>query len=193
MLSITTATTARAALLSAAALSTSPASAAAAASTSIPRSLLAIRTFYTWNIPTTTPRTTLDDGSQLIHRTQPTTTTPSPSSSSSSSQQNPQPSIESLPPRLRPYRQRSTLTAEQISTLCSLRSSDPDTWTVVQLARRFDVAPAFVMRVTNAGGDKEAIRARRKVVEEQEARRFEGLSVGKKMRAVDRIRRKALW
>ncbi|KAI8914016.1 mitochondrial ribosomal protein subunit L20-domain-containing protein [Powellomyces hirtus] len=157
---------------------------------------LARRTFYTWNIPTTTPRVILSDGSTLIHRhnnvnsnnnsnnNKNNNKTPTSSSTSTTATSD----LEArLPPRLRPYRPRSVLTAEQIAELKSLRTEDPDTWTVVQLARKFDVAPTFVMRV--APPPKERV----EVVKALERKRFEGLSIGKKMRAVDRIRRKATW
>ncbi|TPX55314.1 hypothetical protein PhCBS80983_g05408 [Powellomyces hirtus] len=149
---------------------------------------LARRTFYTWNIPTTTPRVILSDGSTLIHRHNNYNSNNNKTPASSSTSTTATSDLEArLPPRLRPYRPRSVLTAEQIAELKSLRSEDPDTWTVVQLARKFDVAPTFVMRV--APPPKERV----EVVKALERKRFEGLSIGKKMRAVDRIRRKATW
>ncbi|KAJ3020531.1 hypothetical protein HKX48_000668 [Thoreauomyces humboldtii] len=142
--------------------------------TSFPQCATA-RTFYSFTTPTTTPRIVLDDGSTLIHRRQPTT-------ASSGT-----PSEASLPPRLRTYPKRAILTPAQIAEVKSLRESDPDTWTVVQLARRFNTFPAFVMRVAPCPVE------RKKMVRESEERRFESLSIGKKKTAIDRLRRKDLW
>ncbi|KAI8815926.1 mitochondrial ribosomal protein subunit L20-domain-containing protein [Fimicolochytrium jonesii] len=153
-------------------------------STILPRSakyptISALRTFYSWNVPADTPRTTLDDGSVLIQRHH---KAPAP-------QVLPASTLNNLPPALRPPHPASSteITAAQLAELQKLRREDPDTWTVTQLARKFNVPPALVMR------EAKCPPARKRMIVATERERFERMSIARKVRAVDRIRRKALW
>ncbi|KND02122.1 uncharacterized protein SPPG_02616 [Spizellomyces punctatus DAOM BR117] len=133
---------------------------------------LLCRSFYTWNIPTDTPRVVLDDGSTLIHRHA------APVKPSSE---------KDLPPRLRTYPKRSWLTQQQIEEARTLRQEDPDTWTVQELARKYNSYPGFIMRIAPCPKD------RKDMLKKQAETEFENLPLGKKKTRIDRIRRKALW
>lgn len=97
-------------------------------------------------------------------------------------------SLEShLPPRVRNYPTRSKLSDIEIQEMKDLRKTDPDGNTVMQLAKRFNTYPGFVLKHTEISVE------RKKKLEFQFEREFEGLSISKKKRLIDRIRRKALW
>jgi Mitochondrial ribosomal protein subunit L20 len=127
-----------------------------------------LRTFYTQNIPSTTPRTLLDDGSVLIAKHSPAT----PST---------------LPPLIRTHTARSNLSSEEIKEIRTLRQTDGDTWTVLNLARKFDTSPGLIMQVSKCPAE------RKEMLKEQAMEAFSRLSIGKKKRAIDRVRRKELW
>ncbi|KAJ3214765.1 hypothetical protein HDU67_001210 [Dinochytrium kinnereticum] len=127
--------------------------------------------FYTWHIPKDTKRIKLDDGSTLIFKRK----------------EAPTPTVETLPPRLREYPQRSILTKEQIAEARRLRNEDPDTWTIQQLARRYNTFPGFIMRIAPIPEH------RRQFLAKQREDEFNRLTISKKMTLIDRMRRKALW
>ncbi|KAI9363957.1 mitochondrial ribosomal protein subunit L20-domain-containing protein [Zopfochytrium polystomum] len=93
-----------------------------------------------------------------------------------------------LPPRLRrAYPQRSILTEAQIHECRQLRESDPDTWTVSQLAKRYNTFPGFILSIAPCPAERKAF------LREQREREFERLPISKKVTAIDRMRRKMLW
>eukprot|EP00842_Homolaphlyctis_polyrhiza_P000942 jgi/Hompol1/1849/HPOL_005024-RA len=150
---------------------TGSASAAASASASPAKRLAlaaaTVRSFYTFNVPTDTPRIQLDDGSKLVflQRLEPA----------------------QLPPRVRTFPERAMLSSEQINRMRELRESDPDSWTVLRLAREFNTFPGFVMMVTRC--PKERV----DFLLEKAQQDFDAISISKKLRAINRLRRKELW
>jgi hypothetical protein len=126
------------------------------------------RSFYTFHIPSV-QSVTLDDGS-ILH------TKPRMNSIT-----------KELPPRVRTFPPRAKLCNEQIEQIKQLRTSDPDTNTVLQLAKKFNTFPGFIMRITQCPT------ARKQKLVQQAQEQFEQLSLSKKKRAIDRMRRKALW
>ncbi|KAJ3109506.1 hypothetical protein HDU97_005163 [Phlyctochytrium planicorne] len=129
------------------------------------------RSFYTWYTPKDTKRVRLDDGSTLIYKHKET----------------PVPTPETLPPRLREYRQRSILTKEQIAEARALRTEDPDRWTVQELARKYDTFPAFIMKIAPIP------ESRKQYLKRKQEDDFNKLSISKKQTIIDRLRRKSLW
>ncbi|TPX34005.1 hypothetical protein SmJEL517_g03244 [Synchytrium microbalum] len=107
-----------------------------------------IRTFYTWKVPASTPRLTLDDGSTLIYRNpnkaHPSTTSPT---------LNPIAATH-LPPPIRKEPSYPRLTPAQITRIAELRNSDPDLWTVKTLATEFNTYPAMIMRIVRVPDDR---------------------------------------
>ncbi|KAI8620136.1 hypothetical protein BC830DRAFT_1164794 [Chytriomyces sp. MP71] len=141
------------------------------------RSLM--RSFYTWNVPTDTPRVTLDDGSVLISRAKAAV----PVASSL-------PNAAALPPRVRSFPARSKMTAEQEEECIRLRTEQPDVWTVSALCKRYNTYPGKVLELT-----AEAMKnsPRKQMLANQEKKRFDSLPISKKVTIIDRYRRKALW
>ena len=139
---------------------------------------LIIRSFYTQKNNLGSPLITLDDGSKLYSFAQ---------TGFNNVIQNDK-SLESLlPPRVRKYPTRSKMTDSEIQEMKELRKKDADTNTVLKLAKRFNTYPGFVLKHTEISLE------RKKRLESQFEREFEGLSISKKKRLIDRIRRKALW
>lgn len=140
-----------------------------------------LRTFYTYHGDKESSFklvATLDDGSTLFRLT------PTPAQSIETAKPH---SLESLPPRVRTFPPRTKLSLEQIDEMKILRSSDPDINTVLQLARKFNTYPGFVLKHTSCPPE------RKQRLISQETIAFEALSLSKKKRALDRIRRKDLW
>jgi hypothetical protein len=127
--------------------------------------------FYTFNTPKDTPRVVLSDGSVLIQRQKtqaPTEWMP-------------------LPPPLRktsPFRQLSDAEKKE---LISLRTSNPDLWTVHKLALKFNIPNLQVISLVKCPLE------RKERLEKEMEQEFKELSVGKKRTIIERIRRKALW
>ncbi|KAJ3411946.1 NEDD8-activating enzyme E1 regulatory subunit [Chytridiales sp. JEL 0842] len=132
------------------------------------------RSFYTWHLPKDSKRCKLDDGSLFIHRKLPNSTDQVSTESS-------------LPPRLRSYPQRSKLTESQIQEARMLRQQDPDTWTVSELAKKYNTFPGFIMSIAPCP------KGRKAYIEQQKREQFESLPLSKKVTMIDRARRKALW
>lgn len=95
--------------------------------------------------------------------------------------------LAKLPPLVHRHPARTLLTSEQIRDMQRLRTLDADRWTVGQLSRRFGTFPGFVLAVTRCPA------ARRQLLEHQQNARFQTMAASKQLRAVDRVRRKALW
>ncbi|KAI8838405.1 hypothetical protein BC829DRAFT_447409 [Chytridium lagenaria] len=95
--------------------------------------------------------------------------------------------IRRPPPRLREHPKRSIMSKEQIEEARRLRTEDPDTWTVQQLARKYNTFPAFILRIAPMP------QQRREFLERQKEDSFNKLSISKKQTLIDRMRRKALW
>lgn len=98
----------------------------------------------------------------------------------------PEPATD-LPPRVREFKPRQKLSATQIEEMKTLRLQDPDIYTVKQLAKKYNVLPSFVLKHTICPEE------RKLKLQKEEALKFEQLPISKKVRAIDRIRRKALW
>lgn len=96
-------------------------------------------------------------------------------------------SEELLPPRVRNYPKRSILSKEQIKEMKDMRRQDPDRFTVLQLAKKFNTFPGFVLKHTQISPE------RKEKLELEEMVRFENLKLSDKKRMIDRMRRKALW
>lgn len=139
-------------------------------------------------------------GITFIHRPPPTAPTPhsltiAPSSpllqKSESSALNPSsaPGTSSLPPVLGsgPPEKRYHLTPEQIAEMQSLRASDPKTYTVSVLAKRFDCSPAFVQ--ITAPADKPRREALERALSEQKA----GWGYRKRLQREITQKRRSLW
>ncbi|KAJ3367793.1 hypothetical protein HDU91_001086 [Kappamyces sp. JEL0680] len=94
---------------------------------------------------------------------------------------------DDLPPRVRQFPPRSILSKEQIEEMKTLRQQDPDANTVLQLARRFNTFPGFVLKHTTCPLDRKARLAKDAAIQ------FDSLPISKKKRSLDRMRRKALW
>jgi hypothetical protein len=94
---------------------------------------------------------------------------------------------ENLPPRLREYPPRAKLSAEQIKEIQSKRQSDPDRFTVSQLAKEYNSFPGFIMRITQCPPERKA------KLESKANEEFASFSISKKKAIIDRLRRKALW
>lgn len=128
------------------------------------------------------PIAVLGDGSTLYKLSAVAATTSLVEASNSSSL-----SETNLPPRVREYPARSKLSDSQIQEMKELRLNDPDTNTVLQLAKRFNTFPGFVLKHTKISNE------RRETLILQHEREFEGMSLSNKKRLVDKIRRKQLW
>ncbi|TPX53118.1 hypothetical protein SeMB42_g00981 [Synchytrium endobioticum] len=145
-----------------------------------------IRTFYTYNVPKETPRLTLDDGSTLIYRKQPSAKVAIPDTSASNSTATiSAPSI--LPPPLRHEQAYPKLTESQIQHIQELRTSDPDLWTVKTLAKEFNTYPSMIMRIVRVPDD------RREYLVSEMDKWWYRLPLYKKKTVLDRMRRKAHW
>jgi hypothetical protein len=129
--------------------------------------ILRIRSFYSVNIPKGN-RITLSDGSKVLIPVA-------------------QQLAERLPPRVRTYPPRATLTNEQVKEIQLKRQSDPDRFTVLQLAKEYNTFPGFIMRLTRCPQQR-----KEKLLKEAEDL-FERLTLSKKKATIDRLRRKALW
>jgi hypothetical protein len=92
-----------------------------------------------------------------------------------------------LPPRVREFVPRQKLNQDQIEEMKSLRLQDPDVHTVKQLAKRYGVLPSFVLKHTICPIE------RKLKIQKEQADQFQALPLSKKVRQIDRIRRKALW
>ncbi|KAI9199873.1 uncharacterized protein BJ171DRAFT_517233 [Polychytrium aggregatum] len=137
------------------------------------------RSFYSWNIPTNTPRVALDDGSLLIHRKAPT---PTPVQVFRSESQ--------LPPLARPNkveRPHRALTPAEVREAQTLRHNDPDSWCVEYLAERYNTSAEEIMEKVKAP------KIRKEFLVEREVEQFERLGISKKKAIIERIRRKSLW
>ena len=128
------------------------------------------RQFYTSQNAKLTKKVVLGDGSVLMLR----------------ETQSIQPVTE-LPPRVRTYPNRSTLTQEQIQQVKLLRKTDPDVNTVLQLAKKFNTFPGFIMSITQCPSERKQ-RLKAEAIE-----KFNALPVSKKKRSIDRLRRKETW
>ena len=132
----------------------------------------------TWSVPESLPRTILDDGSVLITRnapSQPTQTT------------------KKLPPLLRPRKTHfkstliSPLSPAQEQEIIQHRLSNPHFWTVSRLASEYKTYPLRILNLVQCPAE------RREKLEKEKVEEWENMSVGRKMKLLDRIRRKALW
>jgi CBS domain containing-hemolysin-like protein len=75
----------------------------------------------------------------------------------------------------------------QVEEIKLKRHSDPDRFTVLQLAKEYNTFPGFIMRHTQCPPER-----KEKLLKEAEYS-FEKLSLSKKKVIIDRLRRKALW
>ncbi|KAJ3050679.1 hypothetical protein HK097_008332 [Rhizophlyctis rosea] len=138
----------------------------------IPNRTTSRTSYYTFNVPSDTPRTELDDGSILIARHKPTTILPE----------------SYLPPRLDRYAESiPPLTKEQKEEIRRLRTEDPDRWTVSELAKEFETLPLYVVRCCAAP------RERIEFVQKKDQERFDELPFRRKLTHIQRLRRRALW
>ncbi|KAJ3276564.1 30S ribosomal protein S11, chloroplastic [Terramyces sp. JEL0728] len=131
------------------------------------------RTFYSFNLPKETKTLKLDDGSTLLYRMKETVKQEYDESK--------------LPPRVHSYPQRDRLTPEQIREIQKLRAEDPDTNTVLQLSKKYNTFPAFILKITECPPE------RKKKLKLQQNIEFENLPDSRKKTLIDRMRRKALW
>ncbi|RKO90804.1 hypothetical protein BDK51DRAFT_29066 [Blyttiomyces helicus] len=139
------------------------------------------RSYYTWDVPTNTPRVTLDDGSTLIHRYLPTANLPSLGAGKPGGK-------PKLPPMTRPQSYLySDPSPREIEEIRKLRTADPDTWTVGALAKKYKVCAEHVMQIAPAP------EARTLWVEKQAAEQWLASSPARKLRVVQRIRRRERW
>lgn len=97
------------------------------------------------------------------------------------------PIVNELPPRVHTYSPKAKLSPTQIAEIKEKRTNDPDTFTVLQLAKEYNTFPGMIMRIAQCPSERKA------KLEAQALKEFESLSLSKKKRAIDRIRRKALW
>ena len=133
--------------------------------------------YLTPNLPKTTPRISLNDGSILIYKHQPKT------DSTIQSDLNP-----SLPPLLRKtFPPREKLTNTLIQELRDLRNNNPDIWTVSALSKRFNVAPDTIKRFAPCPKERKEL-----LVKESE-KEFDDMSLNRKKKIINRIRRKEFW
>ncbi|KAJ3276549.1 30S ribosomal protein S11, chloroplastic [Terramyces sp. JEL0728] len=130
------------------------------------------RTFYSFNLPKETKTLKLDDGSTLLYRMKETVKQEYDESK--------------LPPRVHSYPQRDRLTPEQIREIQKLRAEDPDTNTVLQLSKKYNTFPAFILKITECPPE------RKKKLKLQQNIEFENLPDSRKKTLIDRMRRKAL-
>lgn len=138
-----------------------------------PSILSTCRTFYTYKVPTDTPRTELDDGSILIHKKKPEVKITDEAF---------------LPPKLHDWNFKPPrLTKEQIAEARRLREEDPDRWTIPELAKQFGTV-SQILRLF-VGTPKE----RAEFVNRKHQERFDRLPYKRKIALVDRQRRKHLW
>lgn len=132
---------------------------------------------YSRDIRKDTPRHELDDGSLFIHRNKPTEQVP----------------VDSLPAIRGRWEKRfpqdSRLSPEQVKEMRELRASDPDTWTAMALAKKYQVPPTVVMGLAPL----HPLSERRVRLRDEEDLAFSRLRLNKKVTIVDRIRRKAKW
>lgn len=108
-----------------------------------------------------------------------------PSHGASSSQRG----FDTLPPVLRsgPPEKRYHLTPAQVEEMRSLRASDPETYTVSVLAKRFDCSRAFVQIAAPASN------ARRAVLDAESAKEQSGWGYRKRLQREIRQKRKSFW
>ena len=92
-----------------------------------------------------------------------------------------------LPPRVRTFPTRAKLSNTQIEEIIRLRNTDPDTNTVLQLAKKFNTFPGFIMSVTQCPLE------RKQRLDQEAIENFTALPVSKKKRSIDRLRRKETW
>ena len=142
------------------------------------------RSFYTQRGNLGKPIAVLEDGSTLYKLPAVATTSIVEANTSGNSSSL---SETNLPPRVREYPARSKLSDSQIQEMKELRLNDPDSNTVLQLAKRFNPFPGFVLKHTKISNK------RRETLILQHEREFVGMSLSNKKRLVDKIRRKQLW
>ncbi|KAI8906416.1 mitochondrial ribosomal protein subunit L20-domain-containing protein [Gorgonomyces haynaldii] len=135
-----------------------------------------LRTFYTHAVPHNTQRILLEDGSQMIAR-----------NAAVKLEGYETPQTNELPPLLKKQQKFSKLDAAEIEEMKQLRAKDGDRWTVLQLAKKFNCDPYFVLTTTRCPKE------RKQRLLDQSIEDFNALPLSKKKRAVDRIRRKDLW
>ena len=131
-----------------------------------------LRSFYSFNTPKNTPRLTLSDGSRLIYRSQPI-----------------QPLQESLhPPLVNAYdKKKHVLTGDEIKEIKSLRSSNPQVWTVSKLSQKFNTYPYRITQLASCP------KSRRESLSKEAQEQFDQLSPKRKRRLIDRVLRKDQW
>lgn len=145
------------------------------------------RTFYTQRGNLGKPLKVLEDGSTL-YKISAVAVSVSTGEGSAKTAGNQSPLAETkLPPRIREYPTRSKLSDSQIQEIKELRQKDPETNTVLQLSKKFNTFPGFVLKHTKISNE------RREALALQHEREFEGMSLSKKKRLVDKVRRKSLW
>jgi hypothetical protein len=131
---------------------------------------------YSKDIPKDTPRIKLDDGSHLIYRQSIVT---------------PQPETEAdLPPLVHKPKKstdRIYLSFSEIAEARALRNNDPDRWTVGKLAKRFSCTNETIQMYAPAP------KIRKEAVQDEKNRLFDNSPWIKKVRLINRMRRRALW
>ncbi|KAJ3324054.1 hypothetical protein HDV06_000595 [Boothiomyces sp. JEL0866] len=125
------------------------------------------RSFYSFNLPKDTKALKLDDGSTLIYRIKESVKQEFDESK--------------LPPRVHNYPKRDKLTAEQIKEIQRLRAEDPDTNTVLQLSKKYNTFPAFILKHTECPPE------RKQKLKLQETLTFETLSATRKKTLIDHL------
>ncbi|KAJ2160568.1 hypothetical protein GGF46_002164 [Coemansia sp. RSA 552] len=94
-----------------------------------------------------------------------------------------------LPPRVRPHKPvpSKRLPKDKIQSLIKLRNEDPVRWTVSKLAKEFGVAPTAVLKLAPSPG------WRQREVQLEADRAWEQLGYKKRLKRINRIRRRLLW
>jgi hypothetical protein len=131
---------------------------------------------YSQDIPKNTPRIKLDDGSHLIYRQ--STVRPERETE------------DDLPPLVHAPKKptdRIYLSPSEIIQARALRNSDPDRWTAGKLAKRFSCTNETIQMYAPAP------KIRKEAVQDEKNRFFDNASWIKKVRLINRMRRRALW
>jgi hypothetical protein len=146
-----------------------------------------LRTHHSANVPTDTPRITLDDGSMFIHRYRPEPELPVNSPQLPPQINKNQVLPENLSESPSGPSQHLKATQDMVEEMRRLRHQDPDYYTVSVLAKKFNVSKLFILNAIPAPKE------RKTKVQRDDERYWESLSVVKKVRVLNRIKRKEMW
>lgn len=146
-----------------------------------------LRTHHSANVPTDTPRIQLDDGSVFIHRFHPESDLPLNSTQLPPQINKNQVIPEKLSESPSGASEHLKATQDMVEEMRRLRHQDPDYYTVSVLAKKFNVSKLFVLNAVPAPKERKA------KVQRDDERYWESLSVVKKVRVLNRIKRKEMW